>query len=278
MTGFGSVNQGSISCPRINNIFHLTASFLLHLAYISKTIITSIMILGIDEVGRGCLAGPVTMTGVLLPDYYPYFIQEHSKFTYPKSFSDLQKAKDSKRLFPHQRVSLVKTIDLRDDIVQSTISASSNLIDKYGIGVCLSHIIYILINYLSAITYDTKIIIDGKITLIKEPNLELLTQILADNNIDLPMLSLLANYNILRENKADDKYLSVALASNIAKVFRDDYMTQLSHKFPQFEWHKNKGYGTQNHRKIIKTDIANPYLRQSFLSNILQEMDRNNTE
>jgi ribonuclease HII len=229
-------------------------------------------ILGIDEVGRGCLAGPVTMTGVLLPARYPYFTQGFSKFTYPKEFTSLQKAKDSKRLFPHQRADLVKEILNHNDILYNTVSASSQLIDTYGIGVCLSHIVYILINHLSPNSATVEIIIDGKITLIQEPNIQLLSSILAENHIMLDTQIPLNQYQIIRENKADDRFLSVALASNIAKVARDEYMTQLSEKYPLFEWQKNKGYGTEKHRQVIKKNIVNPYLRQSFLSNIKSSM------
>ncbi|NJK71688.1 MAG: hypothetical protein HC932_05635 [Thermales bacterium] len=58
--------------------------------------------------------------------------------------------------------------------------------------------------------------------------------------------------NIVRENKADDKYLSIALASNIAKVQRDRLMQRLDKEFPEYNWSTNKGYGTAMHRKRIR--------------------------
>ena len=72
-----------------------------------------------------------------------------------------------------------------------------------------------------------------------------------------------------RENKADDKYLSIAAASNIAKVDRDRFMTETSKQFPEYEWQQNKGYGTKKHLDAILKYGNNDLLRQSFLKKYL---------
>jgi ribonuclease HII len=74
---------------------------------------------------------------------------------------------------------------------------------------------------------------------------------------------------VTRENKADDKYLSIALASNIAKVKRDNLMVSLSTDFPHYGWDTNKGYGTLAHRNAIQKYPENQYFRKSFLSRVL---------
>jgi ribonuclease HII len=71
--------------------------------------------------------------------------------------------------------------------------------------------------------------------------------------------------------KGDDKFLSIALASNIAKVYRDDYMKKIAVEFPEFGWEENKGYGTEKHRNMIKQYPENKYLRKTWLTKILDE-------
>lgn len=64
--------------------------------------------------------------------------------------------------------------------------------------------------------------------------------------------------------KGDEKYLSIAASSILAKTHRDEYMLNLHKKFPQYDWDKNKGYPTQEHRRNIMTFGITPYHRKSF--------------
>ncbi len=64
--------------------------------------------------------------------------------------------------------------------------------------------------------------------------------------------------------KGDGKYLSIAAASVLAKTFRDDFMLQIDKEFPQYNWAKNKGYPTADHRAAIAKYGATPYHRRSF--------------
>lgn len=64
--------------------------------------------------------------------------------------------------------------------------------------------------------------------------------------------------------KGDGKYLSIAAASVLAKTFRDDFMIQIDREFPQYNWAKNKGYPTADHRAAIAKYGATPYHRRSF--------------
>ena len=64
--------------------------------------------------------------------------------------------------------------------------------------------------------------------------------------------------------KGDGKYLSIAAASILAKTYRDDYMNELSLRFPSYMWNKNKGYPTKEHRQAIEAHGATEYHRMSF--------------
>lgn len=64
--------------------------------------------------------------------------------------------------------------------------------------------------------------------------------------------------------KGDGIYSSIAAASILAKTYRDEYMKNLHHDFPQYRWNTNKGYGTIEHRKAIATYGPSPFHRKSF--------------
>jgi ribonuclease HII len=64
--------------------------------------------------------------------------------------------------------------------------------------------------------------------------------------------------------KGDGKYANIAAASILAKTYRDDFMKQLDLEFPEYQWRKNKGYGTLVHRKAIEQFGLSKYHRKSF--------------
>ena len=64
--------------------------------------------------------------------------------------------------------------------------------------------------------------------------------------------------------KGDSKYLHIAAASVLAKTYRDAYMTQIHNEFPKYNWKKNKGYPTREHREAIKKFGITKYHRKSF--------------
>jgi ribonuclease HII len=67
----------------------------------------------------------------------------------------------------------------------------------------------------------------------------------------------------------DALYMSIAAASVLAKTYRDEYMEQLHHQFPIYDWINNKGYATPNHRHAIIEHGQCPFHRRSF---VLKEM------
>lgn len=64
--------------------------------------------------------------------------------------------------------------------------------------------------------------------------------------------------------KGDGKYLSIAVASILAKTYRDDYMDQLAQTYPQYDWLSNKGYPTKKHREAIRKYGITPFHRKTF--------------
>ena len=64
--------------------------------------------------------------------------------------------------------------------------------------------------------------------------------------------------------KGDGKFQNIAAASILAKTYRDDYMKKISLDFPEYQWGKNKGYPTINHRNAIKTNGVTSHHRISF--------------
>lgn len=64
--------------------------------------------------------------------------------------------------------------------------------------------------------------------------------------------------------KGDSKYKSIAAASVLAKTYRDDYMNKIHKEFPMYQWNKNKGYPTKEHREAIAKYGVTKYHRLSF--------------
>ena len=97
-------------------------------------------------------------------------------------------------------------------------------------------------------------------------------------HVSISQLSLIPTYIIVDGNrfkpyndipystiiKGDGKFSSIAAASILAKTYRDDFMLEAHKKFPQYQWNKNKGYGTLTHRKAIEAFGRCELHRQSF--------------
>ena len=64
--------------------------------------------------------------------------------------------------------------------------------------------------------------------------------------------------------KGDAKYVSIAAASVLAKTYRDEYMEKIHQEFPMYNWQKNKGYPTKEHRNGIRKFGITQYHRKTF--------------
>jgi len=184
---------------------------------------------GIDEVGKGCIFGPVFSSAIVLT-----LENNHS----------LKKlgVDDSKKLSAKKRNSLLpKILELSKDwgIGQSSVRE----IDKYGIRHATELSMIRAIYKLKSI--PLKIYIDGSLPL---------------------SLWLGKQENII---KGDSKFTSIAAASILAKVKRDSLMIRLENEYKGYMISKNKGYGTRDHfLSINNLGITNLH-RKSFLKNVV---------
>ncbi|MFT4147579.1 MAG: ribonuclease HII [Micrococcaceae bacterium] len=178
---------------------------------------------GMDEVGRGCLAGPV-MVGVT--------VLLHDK---PVQLKGL---KDSKELTPKKREILFPKI--KQELYCAVGEASAEEIDQFGIVHCLGLAGSRALNLLKIV--PDEIILDGT-----HNWLHTFTTIPVDVQL-----------------KADTRCTTVAAASIIAKVTRDQRMVDLAYSFPDYAWEKNKGYGTVAHRAAIREFGTTDYHRKTW--------------
>ena len=171
-------------------------------------------IVGIDEAGRGALAGPVAVGAVKMRvEYFPLW---------------LKAIKDSKKLSPKQRVAWLTKLESDAHIESAYALIGNNHIDTKGIVSAVSLGIARVLKMVSADPASSVILLDGGIHAPKEYTLQ---------------------ETII---KGDEKVACIALASITAKVHRDAYMVKLGNKLPQYQFARHKGYGTKLHQQMIK--------------------------
>ena len=184
-------------------------------------------IIGVDEVGRGALVGPVVSCAVLLNKN----IKDDALY---KEINDSKKLSEKKRLI------------LSEFIEQNSI---------FSIGIA------------SNIEIDRLNILNATILSMKRA----LTKLSTSTNtikIDGPKIFDL-NEKTFFVKKGDQKSVTIAAASIIAKCHRDKIIKKLAVLHPLYEWEKNKGYGTKKHVDAIKKFGVSQLHRKSFLSKIL---------
>lgn len=180
---------------------------------------------GLDEVGRGCLAGPVVAAAVILPKNYTHPILT-----------------DSKQLSRDQREKLREELQ-RDALAWAVSEVSNEEIDRINI---LKASFLAMHQALDEVMSQ----VDG----IKPDHL------LVDGNrfVNYPMIP---HTCIV---KGDTKFLSIAAASVLAKTYRDELMEKLALEFPHYGWERNVGYPTPFHRRAIQEYGPCRWHRMSF--------------
>lgn len=175
---------------------------------------------GVDEAGRGCLAGPVVAAAVILPDnfYHPLL-------------------NDSKKMTEKNRA-LLQDVIQSEALAYCIAEASAEEIDQ--------------INILQATFLAMHRAIEG---LKLKPGFLLIDGNRFKAYTDIPHQTIV---------EGDGKYLHIAAASVLAKTYRDDLMKKLHAEFDHYGWDKNKGYGTEIHRKAIETIGITCYHRKTF--------------
>ncbi len=196
------------------------------------------LIVGIDEAGRGPLAGPLSVAAVAIIS--SAVAQEFFSFLKTRD----GKLKDSKKLTEKRREEIFNLLVKSKGVVIAHKFVSSSKIDKKGIR--------------AALDLASKSVLE---------------QILKKANIDKSQVKVLmdASLNVPEEfkqesiKKGDELVLEIALASVVAKVKRDKYMIRLSKEYPEYLFESHKGYGTKKHIEAIKKYGLIPEHRKTFI-------------
>ncbi|HEY1354016.1 MAG TPA: ribonuclease HII [Ktedonobacteraceae bacterium] len=183
-------------------------------------------IAGLDEAGRGCLAGPVVAAAVILPLNGQCSTLLHA----------LDGVRDSKQMTAAARDHCFALIWYHALAVSVGIGSVA-LIDRR--------------NILQA----TKLAMKDALDQLSPAPQALLLDALALYDVPLPQRSII---------KGDARCLSIAAASVIAKVTRDRLMLQLHQEYPVYGFNRHKGYGTAAHLAALQLYGATPHHRQSF--------------
>ncbi len=188
-----------------------------------------ILTCGLDEVGRGALAGPLFGCG------FVSFVPIDQIITRSPA-----PVRDSKTLSKRQREKIFVYLTTLPILFKvETISVSD--INLYGIAWANQQLFLRLIKSLSANRYY----VDG------------------NQKLFLP------GKQITSIVDGDAKYPEISLASIIAKIYRDDYMSHLHQFHPQYSWDSNKGYGTSLHTQALAKHGATVHHRHQFVSHFL---------
>ena len=181
------------------------------------------VVIGVDEVGRGCLAGPVVAAAVFIP----------------QEFEWLSQVKDSKKLTAKKREHLSGLI--KDSCFYSIKEMPVSYIDEVNI-------LWASLEAMRLAVEDVPLDYSSQI------------RVLVDGSHRIPNLKLPQE----AIPNGDNLHKSIAAASIIAKVYRDNKMVELDKEYPEYGFAKHKGYGTEEHRVAIMVHGPTPIHRKSF--------------
>ncbi len=196
-------------------------------------------IAGVDEAGRGPLAGPVVSAAVIF-----------SEDTFIEGVNDSKKLTEKKReeLFPQI---------LSKSLAYSVSAVSHGIIDK--INILQASLLSMSISVMRLKICPDLVLVDG--------NKSFPLQV----HPDCRHLKCNTNIAVIPIVKGDSKSFAIACASIIAKVTRDRIMKRLNEYYPDYLWYKNKGYPTKEHINAILKAGPSPLHRKTFLKRILAE-------
>ena len=189
-------------------------------------------VVGIDEAGRGPLAGPVAVGAVSIP------------LNFNKNF--FKSIRDSKKL----------SSDDRDLWFELALEARKSGVLNFAVSLVSEKVID-----RKGISYAIRLGIKRCLVALNVPED---SQVFLDGGIKAPI----EFRHQLTVVKGDEKIPIVSLASIVAKVIRDRRMVKLSKKFPEFDFHMHKGYGTSLHRRALEKYGSTVIHRQSFLTRL----------
>lgn len=179
-------------------------------------------VIGVDEAGRGALAGPVCVGAVLYPEDFDW----HEAFSLVTKKGE-PKLRDSKQLSAQQRNILFEYIIAHGRLRHAAALVSAEAIDTIGIVNAAHEAAAIAVGKLGARPSGAKVLLDA----------------------GLRVPSMWEQESFVR---GDETIPAIAFASIIAKVTRDRYMEELSSSYGAYGLEQHKGYGTRSHRAAIK--------------------------
>lgn len=198
-------------------------------------------IIGIDEVGRGCLAGPVAVAAACIP----------VGFRPPRNLGAL---KDSKQLTSKQREAWCTFFKAHPQIFCATSRAYPRVIEKVNISraanVAALRACNKVVRHLDLREGEYRVFLDGGLFLGKTRPAWAKTVV-----------------------RADEKYASVKIASIVAKVSRDGFMRRLGKRYPVYGFEIHKGYATRFHREALVKNGPCWAHRSTFLSSEVRQQN-----
>jgi len=227
------------------------------------------LVIGIDEVGRGAFAGPVVVGAVVFSNQLSVVSSQLAvnNIRLDRRLQELG-VNDSKLVSPQKRTVLAKDIK-KYALCWTVAEIGVSTINKKGIGKATEMAMRKAIKTIKSQSFDSfdyaqdKFAQDKKL---KIKNIGTLHKTFL--LVDAFHVKYCAGIG-LKNQKAivhgDRISLSIAAASIVAKVFRDQLMTKLSTKHKKYRWEKNKGYGTTDHRKAIELHGTTKHHRTVFI-------------
>lgn len=179
------------------------------------------LVAGTDEVGRGCLAGPVVACCLCFKENVPQDLLSQIKDSKKISAKKREVLSESIKKYSYYKISEISVEEIDEiNILQASLKAMKQAYNNLEVK-------------------PKFLIIDGNKTF----------------NVDIPSFAVI---------KGDDKSLSIAGASILAKVYRDQLMKNLSVDSPYYDWENNAGYGTKKHLAGINQYGITKHHRKSF--------------
>lgn len=228
---------------------------------------TTKYIIGIDEVGRGPIAGPVAVCTFLSKDNK--FLLSCSNPDYLKE-KKLPKLKDSKKLSKKQReiwFEFLKEACTEGKCSYEVSFVSPVNIDKFGIAKCIQKALNKSLEKIAGQNYlNSRRLTQSDLRHTQTKNLnnsasQKQFQIFLDGGLHAP--SEYVNQETII--KGDELHPIISMASIIAKVTRDRVMTNYAKEYPEYGFEKHSGYGTKAHYSAIKSHGQTPIHRKSFI-------------
>lgn len=244
-------------------------------------------LIGVDEVGRGPLAGPVVACAVIMPkDWDVPGINDSKKLTENRRNELALKIKDRSVAIGLGFVNSKKIdrFNIRNATKMAMIIAVRRCIENFqeqGVGVdnIGEEDLPAIENRSYEAGSDMTLDVDSNEDLdraLKKSRIK----ILIDGDMEIPLEQLEADFDkegftISQETiiKGDSKSLAIGAASIVAKVARDEFMKEYSKRAPEFGFEKHKGYGTKAHYEAISSYGLSPIHRKTFLKKVLDKME-----